>query len=594
MKAKRYIFTCIGDMIAPNRCTVLLLFMVAICFSSRSFAQNTDSGKGETLNKSLTYNDTLIINQLFFQALKEKVADNLPKAAEIFKKVIQIDPNNDASIYELANIKRKLNNYGEAQSLLEKDVVINPDNEWYWIALAACYENSNDFVKLQKVFGELIRINPDKPEYYLNKANAYFFDGKYSEALEVYAQLEQLTGPTEELLASRQKTYLRQGNIALAAKQLEVLIADNPQKAKYYLFLSELYSTNNLIDKAINTLKKGIKLNPNSGLLHLELAEIYRNKQDQNNSFNELLLAFADPEIELDQKVRMVVGYQPRFPDSAAKSSALQLSKLLVDVHPTEAKAYEIYGNMLLQNGKVANAKAMYRKSFSLNNQVYEVQEQLVRIELSENNLDATIADGETSLSYFPNQAWMNYLVGVAWLQKNNFTKATQYLQNATALNLDDKDLLSQSYSALGDCYNGLKDNKSSDLAYEKALSYNPDNIYALNNYAYYLSQRGVQLEKAARLSKHAIDLQPGIASFQDTYAWILFKQKDYTNAKLWVEKALATDNSNNNVIVEHYGDIVFYMGDIEKAVENWKKAKMSGNKSLILEKKINERKYIE
>jgi tetratricopeptide (TPR) repeat protein len=594
MKAKSYIFTCTGDMITLNRATVLLLFMVAICFSYSLFAQNTDSGRGEAPTKSLTYNDTLVINQLFFQALKEKVADNLPKAAETFKKVIQIDPNNDASIYELANIKRKLNNYPEAQSLLEKDVVINPENEWYWLALATCYENSNDFVKLQRVFGELIRINPDKPEYYLNKANAYFFDGKYKEALEVYAQLEQLTGPTEELLTSRQKVYLRQGNIDLAAKQLEDLIADNPQIVKYYLFLSELYSTNNLIEKAITTLQNGIKLNPNSGLLHLELAEIYRNKQDQNNSFNELLLAFADPEIELDQKVRMVVGYLPRFPDPVAKSSALQLSKLLVEVHPNEAKAYEVYGNMLLQNGKVADARAMYRKSYSLNNQVYEVQEQLVRIELSENNLDATIIDGENSLSYFPNQAWMNYLVGVAWLQKNNFSKALQYLQNATALNIDDKELLTQSYSALGDCYNNLKDNKNSDQAYEKALSYNPDNVYTLNNYAYYLSQRGVQLEKAARLSKHAIDLQPDVASFQDTYAWILFKRKDYTGAKLWIEKALATDKNNSNVIVEHYGDIVFYLGDIDKAVENWKRAKVIGNKSLVLEKKINERKYIE
>ncbi len=594
MNAKTYIFTGTRSGNFLNRIIMYVVFIAFFHVPIVTYSQNNATGKPETSNKPLTYTDTLIINQLFFQGLKEKVTDNLPKAAETFKRVIQIDPNNDASIYELANIKKRLNNYTEAQSLLEKDVIINPENEWYWLALANCYENGNDFVKLEKVFGELIRLNPDKPEYYLNKANAYFFDGKYQEALDVYAQLEQLTGITEDLLISRQKIYLRQGKIDLAAKQLEDRIAENPHQPKYYLFLFEIYKTNNSIDNAIKTLQNGIKSNPGSGLLHLELAEIYRNRKEENNSYNELLLAFADPEIELDQKVGIIAGYLPKQPDVVNKSNALQLSKILVDVHPNEAKAYEVYGNMLLQNGKVTEAKTMYRKSYSLNNQVYEVQEQLVRIELSENNFDASITDGENSLSFFPNQAWMNYLVGVAWLQKNNYNKALQYLQNATALSADDKELLSQSYSALGDCYNSLKDNRNSDLSYEKSLSYNPDNGYTLNNYAYYLSQRGVMLDKAARLSKHANDLQPDIASFQDTYAWILFKKKEYSDAKIWLEKALNNNKNKSNVLVEHYGDVMYYLGDTEKAVESWKKAKISGNNSPVLEKKINERRYIE
>lgn len=59
----------------------------------------------------------------------------------------------------------------------------------------------------------------------------------------------------------------------------------------------------------------------------------------------------------------------------------------------------------------------MYQKSIALNSQVYDVQEQLVRIELGDDDLDGAIKDGENALSFFPNQAWMNYLVGVAWLQ---------------------------------------------------------------------------------------------------------------------------------------------------------------------------------
>jgi len=101
-------------------------------------------------------------------------------------------------------------------------------------------------------------------------------------------------------------------------------------------------------------------------------------------------------------------------------------------------------------------------------------------------------------------------------------------------------------------------------------------------------------LDKAAAMSKHSNDLQPNNASFEDTYAWILFKQKNYNSAKQWMEKALADDKTGSPVKSEHYGDIMFYLGNIDAAVDNWKKAKANGDQSPVLERKINEKKYIE
>jgi len=360
------------------------------------------------------------------------------------------------------------------------------------------------------------------------------------------------------------------------------------------LYLSQLYTSNNLNDKAFAILQEAEKIDNNNGLVHLALADIYRDRKDYQASFNELKFAFAIPDLDIDQKLKIIFGYLPKFPDPDAKASALELSRILTTAHPENAKAFAIYGDMLLQNDKVKDAKAMYKRAIALNGQAYEVQEQLVRIELGDNDIDNAIKDGENSLSLFPNQAWMNYFVGVAWLQKKDYKKSLDYLKNATSLESQDKDLLSQSFSALGDCYHNMSDQKNSDDSYEKALSYNPDNAYTLNNYAYYLSLRGEQLEKAAKMSKHSNELLPNTASFEDTYAWILFKQKDYAGAKQWIEKALADAKDNSGVESEHYGDIMFYLGDVNAAVENWKKAKANGDQSPLLERKINEKKYIE
>jgi tetratricopeptide (TPR) repeat protein len=544
--------------------------------------------------KPMTATDSAMVKQIFFSALSAKTIENTTLASELFERVTQLDPANDASLYELAIIKKTKNNYNDAQALLEKAVTVSPDNEWYWTALADCYEKNNGIDKLENVFNELIRIHPDKPDYYYDKANALFYQNKYDQALKVYDKIEELTGPTDDLLANRQKIYLKQGKVDLAAQQLEQMIAANPSQIKYYLFLAQLYSSNNFTDKALKVLQTAEQIKPNSGLIHLALADIYRDKQNIEASYNELTLAFAIPDLDIEQKIKIILGYLPKFPDPNAKASALELSRILTVAHPADAKAFAIYGDMLLQNEKLKDAKAMYQKSVGLNSQVYEVQEQLVRIELGDNDIEGAIKDGENSLSLFPNQAWMNYLVGVAWLQKKDYHKAVDYIKNATSLELQDKDLLSQSFSSLGDCYHDLKDNKSAYEAYDKALTYNADNAFTLNNYAYYLSLTGEQLDKAEKMSKRSNELQPNNASFEDTYAWVLFKQKDYKGAKTWIDKALSDDTTKSAGKIEHYGDILFYLGDVNGAIENWKKAKDKGDKSPVLEQKINEKKYIE
>jgi tetratricopeptide (TPR) repeat protein len=571
------------------------LGFIGLLLPALAFAQSNGSGAQIIPGRTpVLSGDSLAVNQIYFEALRRKTIEDQKGAAELFARVLQLDSRNDAAMYELSNLKKLQNNQPEAQQLLERAVTLKPDNEWYWVSLATSYEKSNDILKLQHVFDELLRINPDKPDYYFDKASAFMLEQKYDEALAVYARLEQLTGLNDDLVASRQKIYLKQGKIDLAANELEQLLANNPEQVRYYLLLGEIYNSNNLTDKALKVLQRAEKVKPDDGMIHLALAETYRTKKDLDASYKQLQLAFTSPALDIDQKVRIVLGYAPKFPDPDARASALELSRIVVNVHPNDAKAQALYGDMLAQNNKLKEAKAAYQKSVQLNPEIYIVHEQLVRLDLGDNALDEAIKDGENALSLFPNQAWMNYLVGVTYLQKKDAAKALSYLKNAVALELDDKDLSAQSYAALGDCYHELKDNTKSDAAYDKALVYNPDNVYTLNNYAYYLSIRGEQLEKAAQMSKHSIDTQPNTASFEDTYAWILFRQKKYADAKQWIEKALQHGKEPSATQTEHYGDILFNLGNADAALQNWKKAKEYGAKSPLLDRKINEKKYIE
>jgi tetratricopeptide (TPR) repeat protein len=248
---------------------------------------------------------------------------------------------------------------------------------------------------------------------------------------------------------------------------------------------------------------------------------------------------------------------------------------------------------VLFQDNQLDKAKTSYKQALKLNDQVYQIWEQLLNIEVTQRDYAAAITDGEEALTLFPNQAPLYLYTAIAFAQTGKHEKAISYLKNASTLEVEDKQLLSQIYSGLGDSYNGLKKSKDSDQAYEKALELNPTNSYVLNNYAYYLSLRNENLDRAASMSKKSNELEQGNASFEDTYAWVLFKQKKYTEARIWIEKAIK-HNPESGTQYEHYGDILFKIGEAAKALEQWKLAKAKGEKSSTLEKKIYEKKYIE
>jgi tetratricopeptide (TPR) repeat protein len=575
-----------------------IISLIGLSFSLCASAQvkkKAEQGNKTILivGKPLTAMDSSAITQLFFSALREKTVENTTLAAEMFNRILQMDPQNDASLYELGKIRRAQNNETSARDMFERAVTVKPDNEYYWLALAESYEKNNDIPKLENVFNELIRLSPDNPEYKFDKANALFLQKKFDESLALYNQLQESNGLNDAILISKQKIYLKQGKVTEAAAELENMIKANPSQLRYYLLLSELYNSNNMSDKALSILQKAEKVNPANDQVHLALADIYRDKKDYQASFDHLKLAFANPELNIEQKLNIIRGYIPKFPDRDAKLSALELARILTVTHPNDARAYAMYGNMLLETEQYNDAKVALKKAAKLNDQDYSVWEQLVRLELG-GDTDAAIKDANEALSIFPNQAWLNYLAGVAWLQKKDYNKALSYVSNVPSLETQDKVLLSQTYSAMGDCYHGMKDVKKSDEAYDKSIEYNPDNVYTLNNYAYYLSLRGEKLDKAAQMSKHSNDLEKENPSFEDTYAWILFKQKNYTEAKAWIEKAIANSKNKSAIATEHYGDILFYLGKADEAVDNWKKAKQLGGTSPQLDSKINGKKYVE
>lgn len=566
----------------------LLLFLV---LSSVSLSGQEKSNIIIVTGKPLTPLDSIEIKRSFFKALQEKTAGNIDQAAVIFRGIIDKDPQNSASLYELGNISLAQNLKDDAGEYARRAVTLDPDNKWYWLLLSEIYKKNNSLEDLIPVFNELIRLEPDKEGYYFDKANALSLLNKYKEAEEVYKEIESRFGLSEDLEEARNKITLSREEPHIAIQRLEKLIKKDSPDIDNYLNLAQLYIKQGQFEKAHDVLKKAQKKQADNSFIHLLLSDVYQAAGRRAEAFEETKKAFSDPRFPIDIKVQIILSYFSKFKDPVILNGTTELACVTTQAHSREPKAHALYGDILFQGKKFEEAKQAYKKALSLNNKVYLIWAQLLQIEISQNNFKEAIQDGDTALNIFPHEPDLYFFTATAYAQVNDHQKAVNYLKNALSINPKKWIPESDIFSSLGNSLNSLKRFKESDDAFNKSLELNPDNVYTLNNYAYYLSLREVNLEKAAEMAQRANDLKPGNASFEDTYAWVLFMQKKYADARIWIEKAIK-DNSNSAVQYEHYGDILFYLGETDQAVQQWKKAKDKGIISETLEKKINEKKY--
>jgi tetratricopeptide (TPR) repeat protein len=534
-------------------------------------------------------------SEVFIEASKQKMLGNYSDAAKLFEKCLVINPKDDASMYELAQIEFLSNNPEKALLLAERAAEINPSNDYYLEFYANLLNSFERYDEAARIYKKLIEANPYNLDYYNQLAVSYLFDGKSDEAIRVYNDLEEKIGITEEVSMKKQSIYLQVKKINEAIEEIEKLSAQFPSESKYYAILAELCLANGLNDEALKAYKKIIEIDPNNPYVHISLADYYKKLGQNEKAFEELRIGFANPNLDIDSKIQILLNYYTVSEIySDLKDQAMELSEILVEAHPNDPKAFSMYGDFLYQDKKYAEAREVFTKVISIDSSKYVVWEQLLFTDSQLEDQDALFNDSKIAMELFPEQPLPYLFAGGSYYQRKEWEKCVEVLKDGLSLVYNNKLMEIQFYAYLGDAYNQLKDDVKSDEAYENVLKLDPDHDYVLNNYAYYLSLRNENLEKAAEMAKHATELKPNSPANQDTYGWVLYKMGKFEEAKIWIGKAMENEVESSAVIIEHYGDVLWQLGDFDGAYQYWLKAQEKGKGSDLLEQKIEQKKLIE
>ncbi len=541
----------------------------------------------------------------FTEAERFFMLEDYAKALANYQKVLDINPGNATVHYRIAEVFLRNNQPDDllrAAQSIETALRYEQKNKYFYLLGAQIYLNLTRYDQAARMYENLISRIPGTEEYLYELASVYRFANKTEEALKTYNRAEQKFGVQENSSIPKQQIFLENGKLKEALNEGEKLVKAFPDEERYAVGYAEMLSRYNQKNQAISLLESFLRDNPYAHHAALLLAGLYRDTQQEDKARNLLLSVFDNPEADLNSKLIVLNTYTEELSkqrsanrkDEKTESFALELFEKLRNTYPEETNVLIVGGDLHQAIGLTDQAIALYEQATLQGAVNFEVWQNLIYLQLQAGRYDEVIRLCNRAMEYHPNQAVLYYFAGMAHFRKKGYKQASELLETGKKLAANNSGLRFDFLLLLGEAYNGAKEYEKSDKAFEEALTLNPDHPIVLNNYSYYLALRGTALDRAEKLSAQLIRSHPDNSSFLDTYAWVLYKQKKYREAKKILER-VAQSNQANATHLEHFGDILFQLGETDAAVLYWKKARsLTENGNELLDKKIANRKLFE
>jgi tetratricopeptide (TPR) repeat protein len=531
----------------------------------------------------------------FIEALKQKMIGNQTAAMALFSKCLEINPNASSAMFEMAKIHSSNGDQTSATLLLEKAMQLEPENKWYKVLLAQIYQQGKQYEKAANLYQQLYAADPENLEYLYMNAALMNSAGKYDLSIKAYDELEKKVGVMDQISVEKEQIYQQAGKKKEALAELEKLIKSNPNEPRYYGLLADYYLSEKDEANALKYYNKILEIDPDNGFVLFSLASFYKMKGDSQKAWEYVQKGFANKSVEVETKIQyyLMMTSDPEKP-LFTEDQIEELVNILMKTNSDDHRVYTVYAEYLIRKGKLEEAREQLRKVLDKEKDNYLIWERMLMLSNDLLDFKSIYSDATTAIDLFPSQPILYGLKAMACLQLQKYDEAIKTLDEGDAYVLDNKPLKIQFDLYRAEANYKLNKVQEAFKAFDQVIQLDPENWMAMNNYAYYLSVKNEDLEKAELLSAKAVKANPDNPTYLDTYAWVLFMRKDFSLAKFYMEIALKNGGDKNGVIVEHYGDILFMLGDKDKAMEQWKKALALGETSEFINEKIKQGRYLD
>mgnify|MGYP003316105520 CR=1 FL=1 len=575
-----------------------LLFFVLPALSAKQAVQDLKQTES-TLEFSQKSPDAAF-NYYFYEALRHKQTQKYDSVLYCLGKCEDIYPMNPQIHFEKARVNVTYNRLPEAMREIETAISMDSTETSYIdMAMNLAYE-TKDLPKAIHYAERLHVLRPDKNYYLMTLASLYSENRQSKEAINTLNELEKQVGMSLDITKYKFANWISGfHDVKKAMAEYDKLIAAYPAEPEYIKAKADAYTYLGDFKNTEKTLKKGLKKLPESGVLRYEMCMYYiAKKRDLKKADKCLDPVLESRDIEYEHKMAVPATL---WLDSTSRHLVTEPRlRRLIEMYPHESSTYALLVDYLSANNRTEEAYGLIEKSLEADPYQEDMWNTLILKYAVDNNMTAVEDNLKKAAGYFPNNSDFVYRLGRLYYLKGDLAKGEPYLRKAAEIAKPTDIYLSAGIlGEIGDINMAMGDTMKAMSVYDEALVLNPNAVSVLNNYAYMLAVKGVDLDKAERMSGKTVSVDPSSAVFLDTYAWVYFKKGDYQMALLYIEQALAKMGDDNAELLEHYADILYKTGNIEKAREMWNKALAACAKTNIkpsekLQKKATTGIYIE
>ena len=534
----------------------------------------------------------------FLEAMTEREKGNASAAFELLRHCLEINPEASEAYYYLAHYYLGMKQNGKALEAFRKASELEPDNVSYLETLAQMYLQSQDLKAATETFEKLSKAEPEREDVLGMLVQLYSEDEKqYSKAIDILNRLEEIDGMNERISYAKADLYWKMDNGKAALAEMKKLADQYPYDLNYRNAYADMLLANDQDKKAFDIYRGILKEEPENSKVLMSLRTYFLAKGNTAAADSTTIKILTESNANTDEKIYIlrqeVMESENNGGDSIKVLSLFERTISAKDSDPGIGLLMASY--MQLKNMPKEDINRVLEGVLNKAPDNASARLQLIADAWEKKDLDRVVNLCAAARQYNPDEMAFYYYQGVALAQQDKNAEAIEAFRNGIGVIKEDSspDIVSDLYAILGDLLHQDGYKQEAFAAYDSCLQWKPENYSCLNNYAYFLCEDGGDLEKAEKMSYKAIKAEAKNATFLDTYAWILFKQERFAEAKIYIEQTLQCDSDSSAVIIEHAGDIYAKCDNIDKAVELWKEALRKSPDNEILARKVRQRKYI-
>ena len=539
---------------------ILLIILLLAPFSVQAQVQTVEEREAKTA---------------YIEGLEAFVNEEFDRATTLLLEAYEeLAPQSGIS-YALADVYFMQEDLPNAALYGKEAVELEPTNKWYRFRLAEIYRSAGQNQATLEQLSELLEYHPDDYDALFMLADTQSDYGEYLPSNATLNKILRLTGPNPIVLIRKFQNFEALGVADSALSQLEQLRLVEPDNLNTLNLLADYYKRQGNASEAKKVLKDALYRNARDPESLINLSGIYIDEQKWDSAGTLLGNFVADPIINAEQKLTIAQFMYARQQDDPRniqlEIETARLLELYTASAPEYGPAFTLAGQFFSIIGAIEKALEKLEQANKLLPQDDIAWRQRMQLLLQEQQYEEVISVGLEADTKVPEDAFIQFFLGTAYLLEENSSEAVTWLERASRAPAR-RPFKSVIYGTLGDSYADQENFEDADRVYELALRYDPQNHNAMNNYAYSLSVRETNLERAKELALRAIELAPENAAYLDTVGWVYFKLGDFDRARRFIRASLDTGEASAEVL-EHLGDVYEALGNLDEAKKWWKQA---------------------